>query len=294
MTIYSKHLRRLGIALIVTLIFRLLLYYVVRPLFHLKGLSVPPLWIECEGAIISLISAAIAIVDSKRQNLVKYTITASFLLVIAMVLLLLQEGQGVDALINLSLLFMGLILFVQFGIRKRVRMMEFINRRKGNTLDLRIKSQEDLFNPLFMGPHIEPNHDIIDAIDTYVGTLTVSAPLTICFHCPQAISPVIQDTLIESIGLHYQDQLRQVERFMENRFIRYIVLIIFSITALRVMTLLPDKAEQTILWVVFSNFAAFSLWQIGSTYYERAEAFEKLTQLTIIKESKMVFLCREG
>ena len=143
MTIYSKHLRRLGIALIVTLIFRLLLYYVARPLFHLKGLSVPPLWIECEGAIISLISAVIAIVDSKRQNLVKYTITASFLLVIAMVLLLLQEGQGVDALINLSLLFMGLILFVQFGIRKRVRMMEFINRRKGNTLDLRIKSQEN-------------------------------------------------------------------------------------------------------------------------------------------------------
>lgn len=150
-----------------------------------------------------------------------------------------------------------------------------------------------MFNPLFMGPHIEPNPDIISAIDTYVRTVTVTAPLTICFHSPQVISQVIQDTMIETLRLHYQDEARRVEHFMESRFIRYIILIIFSITMLRMMTLLPYTANQTIMWIVFSNFAAFSLWQIGSTYFERAQAFEELTQAVIIKESRIVFQCKE-
>ena len=167
-------------------------------------------------------------------------------------------------------------------------------KRGGGEAELALEELDECLADRYDLEKESEDRELSRAIDAFVGTLTVSAPLTICFHCPQAISPVIQDTFIESIGLHYQDQMRHVERFMENRFIRYIVLIIFSITALRVITLLPDKAEQSIMWVVFSNFAAFSLWQIGSTYYERAEAFEKLTQLTIIKESKMVFLCREG
>lgn len=294
MTIYGKHLRRLGIAIIVTRIIRILLFYVAKRLFSLDGLTVPPLWIELGETAVSFIMAAIAFIDSKHQHLVVYTITGSFVLIVVMVALLLHEGQGMDALINLELLFMGLISCIQYEIRKRVKLMEFINRRTRDTLDLRIKSQEDLFNPIFMSPHIEPDQNIISAIDTFVRTLTVFAPLTICFHSPKAISPVIQDTLIETLRLHYQDEMRRVEHFMESRFIRYIILIILSITVLRVMTLLPNKANQTIMWVVFSNFAAFSLWQIGSTFFERAQAFEELTQLAIIRQSKIVFLSKEG
>lgn len=294
MTIYGKHLRRLGIAIIVTRIIRILLFYVAKRLFSLDGLTVPPLWIELGEMAVSFIMAAIAFIDSKHQHLVVYTITGSFVLIVVMVALLLHEGQGMDALINLELLFMGLISCIQYEIRKRVKLMEFINRRTRNTLDLRIKSQEDLFNPIFMSPHIEPDQNIISAIDTFVRTLTVFAPLTICFHSPKAISPVIQDTLIETLRLHYQDEMRRVEHFMESRFIRYIILIILSITVLRVMTLLPNKANQTIMWMVFSNFAAFSLWQIGSTFFERAQAFEELTQLAIIRQSKIVFLSKEG
>jgi Ca2+/Na+ antiporter len=243
--------------------------------------------------VVTLMMAVIAFIDSNHLYLVKYTIFVSLALVCAMVVLLLHEGEGVDALIDLDLLFMCLVLIVQFQIRKRVRVMEFINRRTMNTLDLRIRDSEDMFNPLFMGPHIEPNPDIISAIDTYVRTVTVTAPLTICFHSPQVISQVIQDTMIETLRLHYQDEVRRVEHFMESRFIRYIILIIFSITMLRMMTLLPYTANQTIMWIVFSNFAAFSLWQIGSTYFERAQAFEELTQAVIIKESRIVFQCKE-
>jgi hypothetical protein len=59
------------------------------------------------------------------------------------------------------------------------------------------------------------------------------------------------------------------------------------------MTFLPNKADQTITWIVFSNFAAFSLWQVGSTYFERAQAFEELTQASIVGESRIMFLCKE-
>lgn len=293
MMIYSKHLRRLGTAIIITNILRILLYYVAKPVFHLDGLPVVPLWLQVGETVVSLMMAAIAFIGEGHLYLIRYTIFCSLALVIAMVVLLLHEGQGVDALINLDLLFMCLVLIIQFQIRKRVRVMQFINRRTRNTLDLRIRCSEDMFNPLFMGPHIEPNPDIISAIDTYVRTVTVTAPLTICFHSPQVISQVIQDTMIETLRLHYQDEIKRVERFMENRFIRYIILIIFSITMLRMMTLLPYTANQTIMWIVFSNFAAFSLWQIGSTYFERAQAFEELTQAVIIKESRIVFLCKE-
>lgn len=293
MTIYSKHLRRLGTAIIVTHILRILIYTVAKSIFHLDDLPDIPLWLHVAEMVVSLLMAVIAFIVSNHLYLIKYTLFGSLALVSAMVVLLLHEGESVDALIDLDLLFMCLVLIVQFQIRKRVRVMEFINRRTMNTLDLRIRGPEDLFNPLFLGPHIEPNPDIISAIDTFVRTVTVSAPLTICFHSPQVIAPVIQDTMIETLHLHYQDEMRRVERFMESRFIRYIILIIFSITVLRVMTFLPNKADQTIMWVVFSNFAAFSLWQIGSTYFERAQAFEELTQAAIVGESRIMFLCKE-
>ena len=293
MTIYSKHLRRLGTAIIVTHILRILVYTVAKPIFHFNDLPDIPLWLHVSETVVCLMMAVIAFIDSNHLYLVKYTIFGSLALVIEMVVFLLHEGEGVDALIDLDLLFMCLVLIVQFQIRKRVRVMEFINRRTMNTLDLRIRGPEDLFNPLFLGPHIEPNPDIISAIDTFVRTVTVSAPLTICFHSPQVIAPVIQDTMIETLHMHYQDEMRHVEHFMESRFKRYIILIIFSITVLRMMTLLHYTANQTIMWIVFSNFAAFSLWQVGSTYFERAQAFEELTQAVIINESRIVFLCKE-
>ena len=66
-------------------------------------------------------------------------------------------------------------------------------------------------------------------------------------------------------------------------------LILASITALQIVIFFSGRNISAIVWTIVSNFAAFSLWQIGSTFFERTEARRTLLKIEIAKNAEIIF-----
>ena len=62
---------------------------------------------------------------------------------------------------------------------------------------------------------------------------------------------------------------------------------VFAIGIIRQIALLD---EDQIVWDIIGNFAAFGLWQIGYTHYERNEGYEELLLVHIAKYAKLHFI----
>ena len=64
---------------------------------------------------------------------------------------------------------------------------------------------------------------------------------------------------------------------------------IISIIAVSVWIDFSPAADEGVTWTILSNFAAFSLWQIGSTHFERSEGYAELLRASIAKQAKLYF-----
>ena len=289
MAIYDRHLRRLGVNIIIVRILRMMMIYGFKVFLH-RTYPSNDLHIELASFGVSLAMAGIAFLCARRKDVVRYTIPVSFALSALMVILSQSKGIDPDSLFDFSFLLMNLVVFIQCQIRKRQRMLRSIHQMSPQTLDLRVVEQRELFNPRVMGPHLKPEQSIIDDIDSFLESSVDFAPLCICIHSAQSISPAIQETMIEALRLHYKDEQKRVDNFLENRYMRAVALLLVSVGVLRVLTVFfSGQDSESMMWVIFSNFAAFSLWQIGATHFERVEAIESLTRIIIARESKVEF-----
>ena len=289
MSIYDKHLRTLGTNIVIVRILRMMLVFGFEHFLHRRYPS-SDLQMELAAFGVSLVMAGIAFLCVRRKGLVRYTLPVSFVLLALMVVLSQSRGIDTDSLFDFSFLLLNLVVFLEWQIRKRQKMLRSIHKLPPQTLDLRIQGQGELFNPRVMGPQLKPDQSIIDDIDDFLESSVDFAPLCICFHSAQSISPAIRETMIESLRLHYQVVQKKVEQSLERLFMRAVALLLISVAVLRFLTVfIADLDSNGITWVAFSNFAAFSLWQIGATHYERVEAFEKLTRIILARESKVEF-----
>ena len=289
MSIYDKHLRWLGANIIIVRILRFVLIFGFERVFH-RAYPSKNLQIELAALGVALAMAGIAFLCTRRKDLLRFTIPVSFVLLVLMVILSQSGAIDPDSLFDFSFLMMNLVVFIEWQIRKRQRILLSIHKLSPQTLDLRVVGQTELFNPRVMGPKLKPNQSIIDDIDSFLESSVAFAPLCICFHSAQNISPALQETMIEVLRLHYKDEQKRVEKYLEKRYIRIVGLLLVSMGMLRLLSLFfSGQDSDRIVWVMFSNFAAFSLWQIGTTHFEREEAFENLTRFIIARESRVEF-----
>ena len=93
----------------------------------------------------------------------------------------------------------------------------------------------------------------------------------------------------ETFNMYYQDEERQIDNYLERRYNRVLALVIISIIAVTVWIYLSPSEDEGVTWTILSNFAAFSLWQIGYTYYERSEGYNELRRAQIAKQAKLRF-----
>ena len=289
MSIYDKYLNRLGVGIIFVRILRLA---VILGFDHLFQRMYPrnDLQIELAAFGVAFVTAGIAFFCVRRKELARYAVPVSFVMIALMAILSQSEGIDPDSLFDFSFLLMNLAAFIEWQIWKCQRILLAINKLSPQTLDLRIVGQRELFNPRVMGPYLKPDQSIIDDIDYFLESSIAFAPLCICFHSPYKISHALQETMIEALQLHYQAEQKRVEKSLEKLFLRAVVLLLLSVAVLRLLSVFfSGQDSESIMWVIFSNFAAFSLWQIGATHFEREEAFETLTRIIIARESKVEF-----
>ena len=286
---YQRHLRRLSVILFAlhgVEILALLLFY--------DWTGTEQSWDEGLGLVIECLMAFTA--GGSAMLSVKYPKwnrwLAIFTALIFFTLAFFMTGgakENIDDLIDLSLFLVGMVLYLQILEVSQDRAWRKTLKAKPLSLDLRLGGSGDCFDALVMGPHLEINREITDAVDHFLGTAEHAAPLQLYVHCAETLSPMVRETMEEALRAHYEDEELKVDRFLEQRFGRAMGLILISIMALQLVKYYSGGQSTAIVWTIISNFAAFSLWQIGSTFFEGSEARHRLLKILTARNAELHF-----
>ncbi|MBQ9008439.1 MAG: hypothetical protein IJ088_03805 [Clostridia bacterium] len=286
---YQKHLKRLGLIVSILVLFNIIVSVLV--LFSrgdfLASMRRPDILIRPS---IGLVTGLIIYFSAKNAWLRE----RGFFLVLILTCIyafMTFFGEELEDALDVSLLLMLVSTITLYETNRADRAWKKILRNTPITLDIRILKRSELFDPVVLMPHLEVNQKVTDAIDHLLRTSRTTAPLRLNVHCGENVSESLQNTFSECLRMHYRDERDQVLRFLEGRYARMIGLLMVSIVALVIWTTTSpaEDAGEKVLWQILGNFAAFSLWQIGATHFERSEGYARLMQFTTAENLSVSF-----
>ena len=298
MSIYEKNLRRLGILLVVIAVAdavaQLTFYRVfAETAATFKGpiLSTSGIWMKNGiGALTGLLAIYLFYHKKHFREIVWFMM---FLTVMELITVIISIPGSilnrVDGVINATLILTILLVYTALQTERSDLNWKKICRDQPTLLDLKIQDARQWFDPVQIGPKLELSHQIAMVVDRYLKTARRQQPLEINIRCPHNISEPMKDTMQETFNMYYQDEERQIDNYLERRYNRVLALVIISIIAVTVWIYLSPSEDEGVTWTILSNFAAFSLWQIGYTYYERSEGYNELRRAQIAKQAKLRF-----
>jgi len=80
---------------------------------------------------------------------------------------------------------------------------------------------------------------------------------------------------------------------LEKRYHRVMLLFSISVFVIGIVRQTSIYSNELVVWEIIGNFAAFGLWQIGYTHYERNEAYDELLAVHIAKYAQLRFIERK-
>ena len=158
------------------------------------------------------------------------------------------------------------------------------------SLDLKLDDTGKWFDPLVIGPHLELSPNISASVDRFLANQRSPRPLILVVHGLGEVSEPMQETMRDIFREHYEDETRRVSHYLERRYLRLIILLGVSIVALETWIKMNGPRHVNTVETVLSNLAAFSLWQVGSTFIERTQAYEEQLRMTIARIAEIRFM----
>ena len=92
--------------------------------------------------------------------------------------------------------------------------------------------------------------------------------------------------------MHYEAEEARIAKSLEKRYRRVLRLVALSVFVIGVVRQTSLFTDEMILWDIVVNFAAFGLWQIGYTHYERNEDYDGLLAVHIAGHADLRFIDR--
>lgn len=195
----------------------------------------------------------------------------------------------VDGVINATLILTTLVAYTALQTERSDLNWERINRKEPDLLDLKLQDVRQWFDPIQIAPCLALNQDIASVVNRYLDTAKKQRPLEINIRCPNEISEAMRATMQETFQVFYEHERQRINSYLERRYIRVMSLVIISIVGVTLWINLSPSTDEGVTWTILSNFAAFSLWQIGYTYFERAEGYDDLLRVQIALMAKLRF-----
>ena len=294
MNVYYKYLKRMGLTLIVVSVLDLVGGLLVLSLAGINQnwagfyLSIPVLLLK---DLISFASGVVALLTHRGKMGLRWALIVEIILLLLILPLIMLESQGnLDTLIDLSLIIMFMVVYTLVQCRTSLRLWQRAEKAAPIALDLRIEDSSHWFDPTVIGPHLELNGSVSAAVDRFLTNVRYPAPLEIVIYGLGDISEPMRATMRDIFIEHYEDEIRRVNLYLENLYARTITLTISSLIALFIWVTFLAGLQTSVFVAILSNFAAFSLWQIGSTHYDRSSGNNELLRMLIAKHAKIVFL----
>lgn len=286
--LYQKHLHRIGLVLIVLSLIALITTPFFSDAIEERNPEVETEYLAVTY-LIPLLVGFLAVLHARRERWKIVLLIITGVCFAAEAVLLVAVNGSIDSMVGPYVLLIGMCFYLLLLSESRSKKWTRILRRKPRDLDLRINGRNELFDPIVMAPHLEVKRSVIEAVDRFLQAEEEETPLRITIHSAVSISASLQELMIEGFRDHYADEEAQVNRFLEIRFTRSITLITIGIMVLSLLKNLPSETNTNTVWTIASNYAAFSLWQVGSTYFERASMIPKLTRIVIARNAEISF-----
>ena len=195
-----------------------------------------------------------------------------------------------DAFVSLGLMVIGFSTITVHQFYREETGWAAVCSRNAMSLDLRVSKPSKLFDPLIVGPHLEINTDIADAVERFVVSMKEMAPLELCIYCGGSVSIPMQETAIEAFREHFSDEERRLIRILRSRNRRSMILFIIAMTIMFTWTAFNNSIGTSVIWTILGNMGGFFLWEIGNTHLRHAEDYLELEHIMICKEADITFL----
>lgn len=301
MDFYQISLRRISLALIVAslldAVVELVSYYYFRSAEpELLYLLQTPVGICLKDAV-GILAGLLVLVSNWTERRLVWVFRGELLLLVCVLLLIVFSMKGrlmnrIDGLIDVILVLMFLQLYTLLQLKRDDRHWQRVCRSEPSTLDLKLVDSQQWFNSLRVGPTLALNEEVSSLVDRFLATATSPQPLEITIRCAESISEPLRNIMCEVFATHYEEEVRRVNGYLESRYRRAVMLVIVSLIAVTIWTRVFLSSTTSVVCAILSNFAGFSLWQIGTTYFERSDGYKSLLRMMIAREAKLSFLTK--
>ena len=301
MSLYYRNLRRIGIWMICVAAADLVYELVIRRVLIAAGSPyaalIPHPWGIWVKNLIGVAAGAAALFIYSRKR--SYTFGTLFLALLCgaeMVVDILSMtgtlGRRTNGIFDITMLMMILLTYTLSQTNRDMKRWNSVRRNPPAVLDLRLKDTADFFDPLQVGPKMAISREYAGTISRYISAMKVPSPLEINMLCTGHVTDNMRDMMREVLRMHFEAAEDAVVKQLENRYNRVMILVSVSVFVIGVIRQTSMFTDEMIALEIIGNFAAFGLWQIGYTHYERNEGYEELLNVHIAKYANLNFIER--
>ena len=301
MSLYYRNLKKIGICMILVSIGNLVYELLLQP--YLIGIrsgyasQIPLPWGIWTKNIIGVLAGVTALLFYRKKKNYRTGTIILFLLCAAeagTIILSMSGtiGKRTNGLIDITMLMMVLLTYTISQTDRDLKRWMHVSRRDPVMLDLLLQNSADFFDPIQIGPKMAINKIYASAIKRYIASVKNTAPLQINLYCRQPVSVSLQEMMREVLSMHYDVEEGRIVKVLEKKYRQIMLLISVSIFAMGIVRQFMLMDDELMIWDIIGNFAAFGLWQIGYTHYERNEAYDELLLIHVARNSTLCFIER--
>ena len=301
MSLYYRNLRRIGIWMICVAAADLVFELVARRMLTDAGSSyaalIPRPWgIWVKNLIGAAAGASALFIYSRKRSYTFGTLFLALLCVAEMAVDILSMtgsvGRRTNGIFDITMLTMILLTYTLSQTNRDLKRWNSVCGNPPAVLDLRLKEAEDFFDPIQVGPKMAISHEYARTVSRYISAMKVPSPLEINLLCSGHVTGNMRDMMREVFRMHFEAAEDSVVKQLENRYNRVMLLVSVSVFVIGVIRQTSKFTDEMIALEIIGNFAAFGLWQIGYTHYERNEGYDALLNVHIAKYAHLNFIER--
>ena len=302
MNLYYRNLRTIGILMILvsagSLVYELALRRILTETNSAYIWYIPLYWgIWVKNSLGALAGALALLFYRGKKHYSAGTVTMVLLCVLEAAVIILSTagsaGQRTNGLIDLTMLMMIVLVYTLSQTDRDLKQWKKVSALEAAELDLRLPDPAGFFDPVQAGPRMAINGEYASAVNRFLAS-DGPVPLKINFLCPGRVPEMMRDTIREVFAVYYETEEKRISKELERKYRRVILLFVVSLLSIGILRQITLFDEDTIIWEVIGNFAAFGLWQIGYVHYERDEGFDELLLVQCAKYAELNFLEKKG
>ncbi len=301
MSLYYRNLKKYGMIMIIVAIGNLIYELLIRQYLVETNspyiTSIPYPWGIWVKNLIGVATGLVALFFyRKKRHYTNGVYILSFLCVAEVAVIIMSMkgsiGKRTNGLFDITVLLMVLLTYTLSQTDRDLKRWVGVQSRTSSTLDIRLKCPEDFFDSIQVAPKMAMNKEYAAVINRYISSMRNLSPLQINLLCTGQVSDSLKDMMRDVLKMHYEAEEDRVVKKLEKKYRQIMVLIALSISIIGIVRQTSILSDGTIVLEIIGNFAAFGLWQIGYTHFERSEAYDELLLIHIAKYASLNFIER--